>query len=170
MSATEVMLRRLASDRPDPDHAEALSLFGRFIGSWEIEMSSIRPDGTRRTFTAEWHFGWALEGRAVQDVLVTRSPEGDVVGFGTTVRTYDPSRGVWWVVWQDPVAGEFSVLLASDEGDRIVLHGEWTIGDGKRPFRWTFSNITPESFRWECHIQEDAGTWRLVEQMDARRS
>jgi hypothetical protein len=74
------------------------------------------------------------------------------------------------VVWQDPLAGEFSVLLARAEGDRIVLDGQWTIGDRGPMFRWTFSDITANSFRWAANISEDGGkTWRLVEEMRARR-
>jgi hypothetical protein len=163
------MLDRLAAEGPDPDRAVELNLFGQLVGSWDIEMASIAPDGGRRALVAEWHFGWALEGRAVQDVLITRSPEGEVIGFGSTVRSFDPKRGLWWVVWQDPLAGEFSVLLAYDESDRIVLEGQWTIGDAFRPFRWTFSDITPDSFHWECHILEDGEDWRLAEEMQARR-
>jgi hypothetical protein len=176
MDDAGVMLHHLAAEGPHPDHAEELMLFGRLIGSWDIEITSIDPEGARRSLVAEWHFAWALEGRAVQDVLITRSLEGSVVGFGTTVRTFDPHRGQWWVVWQDPLAGEFSVLLARAEGDRIGLQGQWTIANAVRPFRWTFSDITPDSFRWECHILENEGSdpgrsiWRLAEEIRASRA
>jgi hypothetical protein len=163
------MLQRLSASGPDPAHQQDMKLFGQLAGSWDIEMAAIAPDGQRRSLVAEWHFGWALEGRAVQDVLITRSLEGRVVGFGTTVRCFDPRRGLWWVVWQDPLAGEFSVLLAREDGGRIVLEGRWTIADAFRPFRWTFSDVTADSFRWECHVLEDNDEWRLVEEMHARR-
>jgi hypothetical protein len=132
-------------------------------------MRYIDRDGTTHTFSGEWHFGWVLEGRAVQDVLITRSPDGEIVGYGSTVRSFDHRTGQWWIVWQDPLAGEFSVLLAEREGDRIVLRGQWTLGDATRSFRWTFSAITQEAFHWECHILEDGGEWRLAEEMWAKR-
>jgi len=163
------MLRRLSAEGPSPDHAEELGLFGQLVGSWDVDMTAIDPDGGRQAFVAEWHFGWTLQGRAVQDVLITRSTEGDLVGFGSTVRSFDPGRALWWVVWQDPLAGEFSVLLANEESDRILLRGQWTIGDAVRPFRWTFSDVTPDSFRWECHILDEGANWRLTEKMEARR-
>jgi hypothetical protein len=73
-------------------------------------------------------------------------------------------------VWQDPLAGAFSALLADRRRRRIVLRGQWTIGDAGRPFRRTCSEITPNSFRWECHVLEGGEDWRLVEEMQARRT
>jgi hypothetical protein len=169
MGNAREMIRHLTSESPDIDHGQEMMLFGQLVGSWDLDMTAIDPDGGTHAFTAEWHFGWTLEGRAVQDVLITRSLEGDVVGFGSTVRSFDPKRGQWWVVWQDPLAGEFAVLLARPEGDRIVLEGQWTIGESFRPFRWTFSDITPDSFHWEDHVLDNGGTWRLIEEIQARR-
>jgi hypothetical protein len=166
---SDVMLNRLSAEGPDPAHREEMMLFGRLVGSWQLDMVSFPPEQAARKFSAEWHFGWALGGRAVQDVLITRSPNGEVVGYGSTVRSFDPRRGLWWIVWQDPLAGEFSVLLAKPEGDRIVLHGEWTLGGATRAFRWTFSEIALDTFRWECHIQEDDGEWQLAEEIRAKR-
>ena len=169
MQIADFMLSHLAADGPHPDHAEELRLFGQLTGSWIIEMTSIGPDGSRDQFDAEWHFGWVLDGRSVQDVLITRTTDGKVVGYGSTVRSFDPKRGLWWIVWQDPLAGEFAVLLARAEADRIVLDGTWNVGDPSRRFRWTFSGITPDRFRWEGSVLEN-GEWHVREEMQARRS
>ncbi len=168
MDASGAMLDRLAAAGPEMAHHDELRVFGRLIGSWELDMRSFDRDGTTHTFSGEWHFGWVLEGRAMQDVLITRSPNEEIVGYGSTVRSFDRRSGHWWIVWQDPLAGEFSVLLAEPEGDGIVLRGQWTLGGDDRQFRWTFSAITQENFRWECHILEE-GEWRLAEEISARR-
>jgi hypothetical protein len=163
------MIESLAADGPHDGTDDAM-LFGRLVGSWDLDMTAHESDGTTRRFQGEWRFGWVLQGRAVQDVLITRSLEGEVVGYGSTIRSFDPGRRLWWVVWQDPMAGEFSVLLARPEDDRIVMDGQWTIAEGDLRFRWTFSEITAESFLWEAEISEDGGnTWRLKEEIRARR-
>jgi hypothetical protein len=133
------------------DHAETLVLLGRLTGSWESAMLSVDQEGDAQQPSKAWVFGWTLEGRAAQDVI-TISPDAEVVGPGTTVRSFNHRTGLWWLVWEDPCAGESSVLFACAEGDRVALYGPWTIGGSRRPFRWTVSEINSGPFRWECHI------------------
>jgi len=167
------MLQHLAAAGPHPEYAEKLQLFGQFVGSWDLQVFAYPREGERRELSGEWHFGWVLDGRTVQDVLITRPVgAGEAQGSkGSTVRTYDPEGDRWWIVWQCPPDREFSTLFARAEGDRIVLDGQWTLQPlGERRFRWIFSEITPQSFRWQCELSGDAGrTWRLAEEMFARR-
>jgi hypothetical protein len=170
MDESSAMLRVLAAEGPASGLEERAALFDRLVGSWDLEMTARPEEAPPLTFTGEWHFGWVLEGRTVQDVLITRSPDGTVVGYGSTVRSLDPNEDRWWVVWQDPVAGEFAVLLARAEGDRIVMEGQWNIGDNGRDFRWTFSEMTETSFLWRNEVSSDGGeTWRTAEEFRARR-
>jgi hypothetical protein len=170
------MVRLLAADGPDPNYADKLMLFGQFVGSWDLDVVSYPTVGERRAYHGEWHFGWVLDGRSVQDVLITRplGPDGRPVSpgsTGSTVRTYDPEMDAWWIVWQCPPDGEFSTLFGRPDGDRIVLEGQWTRKPlGERRFRWSFDEITAQSFHWMGHVSTDAGqTWRLAEEMFARR-
>ena len=58
----------LHADGPDPERAEALKLYGRFIGDWDTEVIAHGADGTSHRTQGEIHFGWVLQGRAIQDV------------------------------------------------------------------------------------------------------
>jgi 2-polyprenyl-6-methoxyphenol hydroxylase-like FAD-dependent oxidoreductase len=54
----------------------------------------------QRTVTAEWHFAWALNGHAVQDVWIAphrrdRECGEPPVDWGTTIRFYDPGIDAW---------------------------------------------------------------------------
>src|SRR2546430_2464185 len=84
----------LGAEGPFPDFKEKLALFGQFVGDWVIEEARYpRPDGLELRSQGEIHFGWILDGRAVQDVFMTRDPDtGRAVPIGTTVRFYDPKR------------------------------------------------------------------------------
>jgi hypothetical protein len=55
-------------------------------------MTSIEPNRARHGFVARWPFGWTLRGRAVQ---ITKTPQGDVVGYHSTVLSFDPKRSLW---------------------------------------------------------------------------
>lgn len=70
---------------------------------------------------------------------------GPLGGIGSTLRVYDPGMGAPWVVWAGPVDREFSTLFVRQDGDRIVLDGQWGIGGGDgRRFQWSLSDITPD--------------------------
>jgi hypothetical protein len=164
------MLELLPASGPAPERADALFVFGRLAGSWDLQMTAWPEDGPRQEFAGEWHFGWVLQGRTLQDVLITRSLDGTIVGYGSTVRSLDPNEDRWWVVWQDPLAGEFAVLLARADGDSIVMDGQWSIAHDGLEFRWTFSEMTETAFLWRNEVSSDGGkTWRTAEEFRARR-
>ena len=129
----------------------------------------------QRRRKGEWHFGWALEGRAVQDVWIV-PPRGElrhgdaaanVNSYGTTLRVYDPRIDAWQIQWTDPVTQNFLQMIGREQGDDIVQLG--TGPDGNL-IRWRFSEITPNSFRWRGEISADEGaTWRLNVEFTARR-
>ena len=68
---TDSMLDALQARGPHPDEAPHLMLFGQFVGAWDVDVTNIAPDGTIQELKGEWHFGWALEGRAIMDVWIT---------------------------------------------------------------------------------------------------
>jgi hypothetical protein len=169
------MLTALAADGPWPEHADALMLFGRFVGAWDLEITLFDLDGSVRAQGAgEWSFGWVLEGRAIQDVLV-RPPRADRPGatrtdfweYGTTLRVYDPESETWRITWFAPArAGEIQ-LVARPAGDDIVLDG---VEREPLAFRWVFSEIEPDSFVWRGSGSDDDGaTWLVLQEMRARR-
>jgi len=67
---TDTFTEALHSSGPDPDHAGKLTLYGRFIGAWTFDAMRTLEDGTKLTGRGEVHFGWVLEGKAVQDVWI----------------------------------------------------------------------------------------------------
>jgi hypothetical protein len=163
----------LAADGPAEDRADELMLFGQFVGDWDVDFTVYGPEGAGHTEKAEWHFGWVLEGRAVQDVwIVPRRVERDKASpvrsdYGTSLRFYDAEIDAWRVVYVSPLQGDVLTFVARKVGDEIVLEGRDPEGS---PMRWIFSEITGESFRWRRVVSEDGGkTWRLHKEMRARR-
>ena len=168
-------LEALGAGGPAPDRGDKMDLYGRFVGSWELDVTQFAEDGTCRRRKGEWHFGWALEGRAIQDVWIVppRSElrHGDaaanVDSYGTTLRIYDPGIDAWQIQWSDPVTLNFLPMIGRSQGDDIVQLG--TRPDGTL-VRWSFAEITPNSFHWKGEISADQGaTWRLNVEFTARR-
>jgi hypothetical protein len=165
----------LQSVGPLENLADKLQLYGRFVGAWSFDASRHLEDGTLLSGHGEVHFGWVLEGRAIQDVWIlparnTRSQPslGAWTFYGTTLRIYDPGLDAWHIFWSDPRNQYHSRQLGRAESDSIVQKG--TDGTGSS-VRWSFSRITENSFRWLGERSHDDGkTWRLEVEFLARRS
>ena len=180
-AASSAMLEALAAPGPAPEHADKLTLFGRLVGTWDVDDThfDVGSAVTKRQ-RGEWLFGWVLNGRAIQDALIT--PPRDVQRetgvpfgeYGTTLRFYDPKLDVWQVTYVAPVYGAIVKLVAKidEDGNGIVMDGQAPEGapDAGHRYRWTFSDVTADSFRWRGYWSDDDGQmWHLDEEMLARR-
>src|SRR6478752_1306672 len=172
---TSCFLDALGADGPSPDRAGKVDLYGRFVGSWVLDVRQYSEDGKERRRAGEWHFGWALEGRAIQDVWIVpprgEQRQGDAAAsfnsYGTTLRVYDPDIDAWRIQWTDPVTRNFLQMIGRAEGRDIVQLG--TRPDGQL-VRWRFADITADSFLWRGEVSTDDGaTWRIVTEFTARR-
>src|SRR3989442_4408633 len=167
------MIEALEADGPFPEHAERLMLFGRLVGSWDIEGRYFDEDGQIiRENTGEWHFGWILEGRVIQDVIISPSRDGREPGepskaYDTAIRAYDPGTDFWRVTVIAPIYGATVNLIAREHGDEIWLEGP---GPDGRSVRWIFSEFTDERVRWQGFVSKDEGrTWVRDEEIVLHR-
>jgi hypothetical protein len=167
-SAREAMINVLASRQPHPSLGEEAQTFDRFVGTWDAEFTSYRDGGKVYHRKGELHFGWVLDGRAVQDLWIAY-PTADRKEreIGTTIRFFDAALKQWRIVFVLP---EFNYVVTAQggrEGDRIVLHG---VDSNGLPIRWTFSEITHDTFHWQGERSHDGGkTWKLEEDHHMKR-
>ena len=176
MSDHVPMLEALHAEGPALDRASQMMLYGQFIGSWDGQLVYHPSDRPARETSCEVHFGWALEGRAVQDVWIvpSRSARGaaDIspprIMYGTTLRVYDPRSDLWHITWIDPVRQDYDRMTGRKVGDEIVQ--EYRMEDGAR-CQWLFTEITATSFHWIRRESTDDGkTWNTRAEFFLRRT
>jgi hypothetical protein len=161
-------LAALGSEGPTVDLAKDMDLYGRLIGSWEMDTVRHLDDDKIQKSTGEIHFGWVLEGRAIQDIWIRpKRPEPSTM-YGTTLRVFDPGIGGWHIIWSDPLNRDYSRQIGRAEGNDIVQ-----IGDDSRGLqtRWRFTEITSDSFHWigeERFFEGDP--WQITYEHFARRT
>ena len=167
------MIEALRAEGPHPDHADKLMLFGRLVGSWDIEGRFFDDEGNiTREGSGEWHFGWVLEGRVIQDVLITPPREGREAGvqsrsYDTAIRAYDPKIDGWRVTAIFSVYGATVNLIAREHGDEIWLEGR---SPEDNLIRWTFSEFSDERVLWRGYVSKDEGlTWVRDEEIILHR-
>jgi hypothetical protein len=160
---TDGFLQRLLADGPAADRDEKMGLYGWLIGDWWMDCTLFLDDGGTHRGAGDIHFRWALEGRAIQDVWILPG-----VFYGTTLRIYDVALDAWHIIWSDPLRPYYARQIGRAWGADIVQVG--TDGDGVMT-RWSFSEITPDSFRWRGERSPDGGeTFQLVADFAAYRA
>ena len=167
-SDVSAFLEALGSGAPPAGRAKEMSLYGWLIGSWETDTLHHHDDGAVERSSGEIHFGWVLEGRAIQDVWIRPKRPAPSTMYGTTWRIYDPGIDGWHIIWADPLNQDYSRQIGRAEGDDIVQVGEDSRG---LKARWRFTEITADSFHWigeERASEDDA--WRITYEHFARRT
>jgi hypothetical protein len=167
-SPREAMISVLGSPNPNPSLGEEAQTFDRLIGSWDADFSFHRDDGTVYHKKGELHFGWVMDGHAVQDLWIGYpTAEQKERTIGTTFRFFDTKLKQWRIVFINPQFNYVVTTQGGREGDRIVLRGSDSDG---LPIRWTFSEITPQSFHWTGEKSHNGGqTWVLEEDHHMKR-
>ena len=167
------MLEALHTEKPHESIASELQVYGRFVGSWKIDVDLFPFNRPPLQGEGEWHFAWVIEGRAIQDVFIF--PARHLWNkaepwhrYGTTFRWYDPAIDAWHITYFDPSRSFEQRQLGRPVGNDIVQIGEDSKGVQRR---WRFTEITNQSFRWIGEVSWDKGAhWTLELKMNAGRT
>ena len=166
----------LLSPRRSAEIAEADDVYGWLVGSWDLKILRYRTaDVSGLNLEGEVHFGWVLEGRAIQDVWImprrsARAPETDKMNnmYGTTLRVWDRAVKGWRITWINPVSGHHEEQIGRRMGDEIVQIGARLDGT---PTRWRYTEMTANSFHWIGEaLLPDGVNWRLEGEFLATRA
>ncbi|HVM85485.1 MAG TPA: hypothetical protein VMW18_16460 [Candidatus Binatia bacterium] len=171
-------INALHAEGPAPDRAGKMGLYGWLIGAWEMDVVVHMANDAEYRGKGEIHFGWVLEGRAIQDVWIT-PPRGHrddgnrarvpADFYGSTFRIYDPGIDAWHIFWLDPVKQFYSRMIGRADGCDIE---QLTVNETPQR-RWRFSEITPNAFRWTADVDEGGDLakphWRRHVEFFARR-
>lgn len=153
-------------------------VYGWLVGSWDLQVLHYRGQDLRdERITGEVHFGWALEGRAIQDVWIMPNRADRAAGrmpsdplnnmYGTTLRVWDATLRAWRITWINAARDHRETQLGRRVGNEIVQTGARADGQATR---WRFTEITPERFRWIGEsLAADGATWQLEGQFIATR-
>ena len=132
----------LAASGRSPTIPDSMDVYGWLVGSWELEV--VRYWGVAvagRGLRGEVHVGWVLEGRAIQDVWIMPR-RSDRTGSEAAQNMYGTTL-------------------------RVVQVG---VRPNGTPTRWTFTEITTDSFRWLGDaLEPDGKTWTREGEFRARR-
>ena len=153
----------LVSAEPAPDRRAGLAAIEPLIGSWDMRSVYQKASGERIELGGYVNFGWGLRGTAIVDIFAF---ETGIVG--TTIRYYDAENDRICSTWICPARNTLIPFLGRAVDDKIVLDATLDDPRGRR-LRWSFVKIEPEAFSWTGEVCDDGSTWRLVQEIEAKR-
>ena len=165
----------LAADALSSEIPESADVYGWLCGSWDLVVLRYRGlDVSAQGLTGEVHAARVLEGRAVQDVWIMPRSDDRQRGFdqtmnmyGTTLRWWDTSIQAWRIAWTNPARAHREEQVGRWNGADILQEG--ARADGTKT-RWTFTEITSESFHWRGEaLYPSKQTWALEGEFLAKR-
>lgn len=168
-------LRALGTTGRSPEIPEAADAYGWLVGSWDLDVryyAGVNLAG--KNIKGEAHFGWVLEGRAIQDVWImpriserTGEIDKSMNMYGTTLRVWDSSIRAWRITWTNPAGSHHEQQIGGWDGEDIVQTG--TRSDGTQT-RWRFTEIKSDSFHWLGEAKRPgSNAWELEGEFLSRR-
>lgn len=136
--------------------------FDFWVGEWDVNLRVKQPDLTWQ----DQHQSIAriydiLDGRAILELWAEQGREQGIIGY--SLRYYDQELDQWtlWLNWPGPNRSGTISLAGQFRHGRGEFFGERPINDSTTMIsRFTFSDITPTSLRWDDAFSTDAGkTW-----------
>ena len=163
------MVTALKARGPHPSLGAQAKVFGRLVGTWDVEYTDFKKDGKVTHRSGEFIVGWVMDGRAIQDVWIV-DPSGarkDREVY-TELRYYEPKSRTWPATFVDPEHASVTKFTGGAVGDdRIVLDTQEF--DGKDT-RWSFNDIRPGSLVYREEVSSDGGkTWTLQSEYRMKR-
>ncbi|WP_037303141.1 hypothetical protein [Amycolatopsis orientalis] len=170
MDVTERIATLFTAAEPRPELAARLGVFAPLIGSWDLVVHNHGEDGSVRTVDGEWHFGWALDGRAVTDVWISPARASRVGGadgeWGMSLRFYDEKIDAFRSTWLGPGNGWVIPFVGKPTEDGFEIEADT---DGVRR-RWIFSELTAQSFAWRAEETLPDGDPFVRQRFEATRA
>jgi hypothetical protein len=163
------MITALQAREPHPSLGDHARVFGRLVGTWDVEYSDFLQDGKVNHRSGELIVGWVMDGRAIQDLwIVDPSAARQDREVYTDLRYFDPKSGTWPAIFIDPENASVATFTGGAVGgDRIVLESR---DFGAKDTRWSFNDIRLDSFVFRDEASSDGGkTWRLQSEYHMKR-
>jgi hypothetical protein len=163
------MVTALKAIGPHPSLGDQAKVFGRLVGTWDVEYTDFAKDGKVTHRSGEFIVGWVMDGRAIQDLwIVYPSGARKEREVYTDLRYYDAKSQTWPATFIDVEHASVARFTGGAVGDdRIVLD---TRDFDDADTRWSINQMRSDSFVWrEEESLDDGKTWRLTAEHHMKR-
>ena len=136
--------------------------FDFWVGEWDVNLRVKQPDNSwKDQHRAIARIYPVMEGKAILEIWEEQGRQGGILGY--SLRYYDEDLAKWvlWLNWPGPNRSGSTCLTGEFRHGRGAFFAEGSVNDSTiRISRYTFSDITSTSLRWDDAYSLDGGqTW-----------
>lgn len=147
--------------------------FDFWVGAWDVNLRVRHNDGTWHDDIQAREYSYPLlDGKAIMELWSETSRVNGRQGY--SIRYYRGDLDQWelWLNWPEPNQSGSSYLRGQFRHNRGEFFSDSKQNDSTTvTARYTFSDITPTSFRWDDAFTADHGaTWRNAWIMEFTRT
>ena len=130
------------------------------IGDWMYEAKSLTPDGS---FVEQKFFtkcSYIFNEGAHKDDFYYTDPNGNLICYGTTIRTYDNQTQQWRMMWVESNLAISTSMTGEYRDGNFYFNGKGKDQRGEYLERITFYDISDDQYKWKMDRSYDGGkTW-----------
>lgn len=131
-----------------------------FIGAWDLNTTSIQPDGSFAKGRARSEVSYILDGWAMQDNFLLLGQDEQVIFRGTSIRSFNAQTGKFQIVWVMPGYNGITDISAEWTDGKLISTGKGYDGGGEFLERFEYYDITDDSYKFRMDRSYDGGnTW-----------
>jgi hypothetical protein len=158
----------------NPKAPPELARWAFLVGDWSGEAKLKREDGPIETLKVSWDGRYILDGYAIQDDYRMTSATGELVVLGANIRAYEAQRKVWSMKWLNAMSGTWTDLGSEETGGWQVddKNFSYVLKESMAGHAWTratYTNISPDYFRWQGEKSNDRKMWEEFLMVDLNR-
>lgn len=142
-------------------HAQQKSEFDKMnflIGQWEFDANSLNEDGTYQPQKFISKVEYIFGGHALRDDFCFKNQQGDLITYGSTIRSYDVQAGKWKMLWYNYNLSFVTQMVGDYKDGEFHFTGEGTDEKGDYVERISFYNISTDKYSWKSDKSYDGGT------------
>ncbi|MEQ8627983.1 hypothetical protein [Ekhidna sp.] len=131
------------------------------VGDWKFNASSMNPDGTyttNQTFYTKCKL--LFNETSHKDDFYYKDQNGNMICYGTTIRTYNEGEKRWEMLWVGNGFTESTEMVGEYKDENFYFDGKGKDQRGEYLEKITFYDISDDQYKWKMDRSYDGGkTW-----------
>lgn len=130
------------------------------IGQWKFDAKSYIAENQYQQNTFYSSVSYIFGGTASKDDFSYKDQNGNLITYGTTIRTYDRQSQKWKMLWYNYNLSFITEMTGSYTNGEFHFTGKGSDQKGNYIEKITFYNISQDQYSWKNDKSYDGGkTW-----------